>query len=163
MTSIPHIDAIDASILNVLQRDARIGVRELAAEVGVAPSTCSERMKRLRSRGVITGFHAHVDLPTLGRSVQAMVFAQVRPLSRALIDSFRHDALAMPEVMAVFVLAGGDDFLLHVGVPDIAHLHSFLVDKLSVRKEVVQFRSSIVYSHMSKETVEDLLAGRHDG
>ena len=122
--------------------------------------TLTGPIRRLQQRGVITGFHAHVDLAVLGRSVQAMVFAQVRPLSRGLIDSFHHDALAMPEVMAVFVLAGGDDFLLHVGVPDIASLHSFLVDKLSIRKEVVQFRSSIVYSHDSKDSLENLTVQR---
>ena len=156
MSEIPYIDQIDSALLAALQRDARLGVRELAAEVGLAASTCSERVRRLQQRGVITGFHAHVDLPVLGRSVQAMVFAQVRPLNRALIDSFRQDALAMPEVMAVFVLAGGDDFLLHVSAPDIAGLHSFLVDRLSIRKEVVQFRSSIVYTHAAKDTLENL-------
>ncbi|GAA1975155.1 hypothetical protein GCM10009798_40490 [Nocardioides panacihumi] len=109
---------------------------------------------------MITGFHAHVDCAVLGRSVQAMVAAQVRPLSRGLIDEFHRDALRMPEVMAVFVLAGGDDFLLHVGVPDIQQLHSFLVDKLSVRKEIVQFRSSIVFSHSRKDSLEDLVERR---
>lgn len=158
MIETPHIDQTDAAILAALQRDARLGVRELAAEVGLAPSTCSERTRRLQQRGIITGFHAHVDLAVLGRAVQAMVFAQVRPLSRELIDTFHHDALEMPEVMAVFVLAGGDDFLLHVGAPDIQQLHSFLVDKLSVRKEVVQFRSSIVYSHGRKDSLENLLS-----
>ena len=160
MTEIPDIDRLDARILEALQRNGRVGVRELAVELGVAPSTCSERIRRLQQRGTISGFHAHVDLATLGRSVQAMVFAQVRPLSRELIDRFHHDALQMPEVMAVFVLAGGDDFLLHVGLPDIQQLHSFLVDKLSVRKEVVQFRSSIVYSHGSKDSLENLIPPR---
>ena len=156
MRETPYIDRTDARILSVLQRDARTGVRALAVELGIAASTCSERIRRMQQRGVLTGFHAHVDMAVLGRSVQAMVFAQVRPLSRELIDAFNRDALAMPEVMAVFVLAGGDDFLLHVGVPDIASLHSFLVDKLSVRKEVVQFRSSIVYSHGAKDSLENL-------
>lgn len=90
--------------------------------------------------------------------MQALVFAQVRPLSRALIDSFYRDSLAMPEVMAVFVLAGGDDFLLHVSVADIAQLHSFLVDRLSSRKEVVQFRSSVIFIHGQKETLENLVS-----
>ena len=94
MVEIPNVDRTDAAILAVLQRDGRTGVRELSAEVGIAASTCSERIRRLQQRGVITGFHAHVDLAVLGRSVQAMVFAQVRPLSRGLIDSFHHDALA---------------------------------------------------------------------
>lgn len=160
MNTIPDIDRTDAAILAALQRDARLGVRELAAEVGIASSTCSERTRRLQQRGVITGFHAHVDCAVLGRSVQAMVAAQLRPLSRGLIEEFHRDALRMPEVMAVFVLAGGDDFLLHVGVPDIHQLHSFLVDKLSVRKEIVQFRSSIVFSHGRKDALEDLVERR---
>ena len=158
MATDPKLDRTDRHILVELQRDARIPLRDLAEIVGVAPSTCSERIRRLQSRGVITGFHAAVDLPNLGRAVQAMVFAQVRPLSRDLIATFRRDALTMPEVMAVFVLAGGDDFLLHVGVPDIAGLHAFLVDKLSSRREVIQFRSSIVYDHGEKRALEDLNA-----
>lgn len=153
-----NLDRTDRDILVELQRDARLPMRELAATVGVAASTCSERIRRLQARGVITGFHAAVDLPNLGRAVQAMVFAQVRPLSRDLIATFRRDALSMPEVMAVFVLAGGDDFLLHVGVPDIQGLHAFLVDKLSSRREVIQFRSSIIYAHGEKRALEDLNA-----
>ncbi|NYI76767.1 Lrp/AsnC family transcriptional regulator [Nocardioides panzhihuensis] len=156
MSETPNLDRTDRRILEALQRDARLPMRELASIAGAAPSTCSERVRRLESRGVITGFHTAVDLGALGRSVEAMVFTQVRPLSRDLIDQFHSDALAMPEVMAVFVLAGGDDFLLHVGVRDVAALHSFLVDNLSSRREVVQFRSSIVYGHGRKEALEDL-------
>jgi len=152
----PLLDRIDSRIVDELQRDARLPLRDLAELVGVAPSTCSERIRRLQSRGVVSGFHAEVDLPSLGRPVQALVFAQVRPLSRELIDRFYRDALAMPEVMAVFVLAGGDDFLLHVGVADVQQLHALLVDKLSSRKEVVQFRSSIIYAHGRKRALENL-------
>lgn len=151
-----NMDRIDRQIVRELQQDARIPMRDLAEIVGVAASTCSERIRRLRSRGLITGFHADVDLASLGRSVQAMVFAQIRPLTRALIGRFHEEALATPEVMAVFVLAGGDDFLLHVGVSDVAQLHGFLVDKLSSRKEIVQFRSSIIFSHGEKRALEDL-------
>jgi DNA-binding Lrp family transcriptional regulator len=158
MATNSNLDRTDRAILAELQRDARIPMRDLAEIVGVAPSTCSERIRRLQQSEVVTGFHAAVDLPSLGRPVQAMVFAQVRPLNRDLIAAFRREALAMPEVMAVFVLAGGDDFLLHVGVPDLQSLHSFLVDKLSSRREVIQFRSSIVYAHGQKRALEDLNA-----
>lgn len=150
-----NIDRIDRLIVNELQRDARIPMRDLAETVGVAASTCSERIRRMRTRGLIAGFHAEVDLAILGRPVQALIFTQVRPLSREVIFRFRDEALAMPEVVAVFVLAGGDDFLLHVAVRDITHLHGFLVDKLSSRKEVVQFRSSVIFAHGQKHAVED--------
>ncbi|WP_406631079.1 Lrp/AsnC family transcriptional regulator [Amycolatopsis sp. WGS_07] len=156
MTETPNLDRIDSRIVRELQQDARIPMRDLADRVGVAASTCSDRIGRLQARQVLTGFHAEVDLPALGRSVQAMVFAQIRPLSQPIIDRFRRDALAMPEVMAVFVLAGGDDFLLHVAVPDVSRLHTFLVEDLSSRKEVVQFRSSIVFDHSRKRAIENL-------
>ncbi|MGW5095491.1 Lrp/AsnC family transcriptional regulator [Streptomyces nodosus] len=151
-----NLDRIDQLIVAELQRDARIQMRDLADVVGVAPSTCSERIRRLHATGIITGFHAQVDLAALGRSVQALVFTQVRPLSRALIERFQDEALRMPEVMAVFVLAGGDDFLLHVGVPGVEDLHAFLVDRLSSRREVVTFRSSIIFTHGQKSALESL-------
>lgn len=156
MTEKPILDRIDSRIVQELQHDARIPMRDLAGAIGAAASTCSERIRRLQTRNVITGFHADVDLAVLGRSVQALVFAQVRPLGQALIEQFNRDALAMPEVMAVFVLAGGDDFLLHVGVNDVHHLHTFLLTKLSSRKEITQFRTSIIFTHDQKRAVEDL-------
>jgi len=156
MATKANIDRIDAQIVDELQRDARIPLRDLAEIVGVAASTCSERIRRLQRQGVITGFHAEVDLEALGRPVQALVATQIRPLNRQVIDRFYRDALEMPEVMAVFVLAGGDDFLLHVGVGDVQQLHAFLVDTLSNRKEVTEFRSSIIYTHGQKRSLENL-------
>jgi DNA-binding Lrp family transcriptional regulator len=59
-------------------------------------------------------------------------------------------------VLSVFVAAGSDDFLIHVAVRDIDHLHAFLTDRLAVGKEVVGFRSSIIFRHLRKSTVEEL-------
>ncbi len=114
------MDRVDRQLVRAPHQDARIPVRELAEMVGVAASTCSEHIRRLRSRGLITGFHTDVDLASPGRSVQAPVFAQIR----ALVGQLRDEALATPEVVAVFVLAGGDDFLLHVGVGDLGPSHT---------------------------------------
>ncbi len=156
MATESNLDRIDSRIVDELQRDARIPLRDLAEIVGVAASTCSERIRRLQKRGVITGFHADVDLEALGRPVQALIATQIRPLSREVIERFHREAMSMPEVMAVFVLAGGDDFLLHVGVPNVQSLHAFLVDTLSNRPEVTEFRSSIIYRHGQKRSVENL-------
>jgi DNA-binding Lrp family transcriptional regulator len=157
------MDEIDRSIVTELQRDARQTNRELAQRIGVAPSTCFERVRRLHDSGVIRGYHAEVDPEALGRTVQALVFAQVRPLRRELIDDFQREVSALPEVMSVYVLAGGDDFLLHVGVPRIDLLHAFLVDRLSRRREVTGFRTSVVFQHHRNPAVVPLTAADFNG
>ena len=139
-----------------LQTDARQTNRELARSIGVAPSTCLQRVRSLRERGIVTGFHAEVDLAALNRGVQALLHVQVRPLSRTVIEGFKAYAMALPEVVAVFVVAGGDDFLVHVAVPDVDGLHGFLMDKFSGRREIVGFRSSVIYQHTRKPVIEPL-------
>ncbi|WP_211346706.1 Lrp/AsnC ligand binding domain-containing protein [Actinokineospora cianjurensis] len=54
--------------------------------------------------------------------------------------------------------AGDDDFLIHVSVQSIDHLHAFLVDRLAVRKEIVTFRSDIIYRHLRDPVLEPLPA-----
>ncbi len=150
------MDELDTAIIERLQTDARQTNRELAHAVGIAPSTCLERVRALRERGVITGFHAEISLPALNRGVQALLHVQVRPLSRTVIDSFKKYAMDLPEVLSVFVVAGGDDFLVHVAVPSVDGLHAFLMDKFSGRREIVGFRSSIIYQHARKQIIEPI-------
>ncbi|PPK68844.1 Lrp/AsnC family transcriptional regulator [Actinokineospora auranticolor] len=152
------MDELDSAIVALLQADARQSNRDIAGKVGIAPSTCLERIRLLRQRGVIRGYHADIDPTALNRSVEALVSAQVRPLSRAVIDTFQRSLLDLPEVLSVYVTAGSDDFLIHVAVPDIDRLHSFLVDRLAIRKEVVAFRSSVIFRHHRKTVLEPLPA-----
>ncbi|MFI6180936.1 Lrp/AsnC family transcriptional regulator [Nonomuraea sp. NPDC051191] len=150
------MDELDSAIIRLLQTDARQSNRELARRLGIAPSTCLERVRALTRRGVIRGYHADIDPAALNRSTQAMVSVQVRPLSRAVINAFKQSAAELPEVLSVFVLAGGDDFLLHVAVQDLDHLHSFLLDRLSKRKEIVGFRTSVIFQQVHDTVPERL-------
>jgi DNA-binding Lrp family transcriptional regulator len=143
------MDELDSEIVRLLQADARQSNRELARRLGVAPSTCLERVRALSRRGVIRGYHADIDPAALNRGVQALVAIQVRPLSRTVIDTFKGFAGGLPEVLHVFVLAGGDDFLLHVAVQDLDHLHAFLTDRLSKRREITGFRTSVIFQQVS--------------
>lgn len=150
------MDELDAAIIQHLQTNARQTNRELARAAGIAPSTCLERVRSLRERGVITGYHAEISLPALNRGVQALLHVQVRPLSRTVIEGFRTYAMTLPEVLSVFVVAGGDDFLVHVALPSVDSLHTFLIDKLSNRREIVRFQSSVIYQHARKQVIEPL-------
>jgi DNA-binding Lrp family transcriptional regulator len=152
------VDELDSAIVQHLQRDARQTNRDLAQALGIAPSTCLERTRALRQRGVITGYHAEVSLAALNRHVQALLHVQIRPLSRSVIEGFKSYVSELPEVLSVFVVAGGDDFLVHVAVPSVDALHAFLMDKFSKRREIVGFRSSGIYQH-SRNPVDAPLPG----
>jgi DNA-binding Lrp family transcriptional regulator len=150
------MDELDSEIVRQLQRDARLTNRELARILGVAPSTCLERTRALRRRGIITGFHAAIDLTALNRSVQALIHVQLRPLNRDVIEGFKTYAIGLPETITTYVVAGGDDVLVHVAVPDVDALHALLMDRFSPRREVISFRSSIIYQHARKQVLDPL-------
>lgn len=147
------LDELDSAILRELQRDARRTNRDIAAALGVAPSTALERTRALRDRGVILGARLDVDLGRLGRPVQALVAVRVRPPTRANIEGFREWSARLPEVLGVFVTSGSEDFLLHVAVPDNDHLYAFVIDRLTEKAEVADVRTSIVYEHIRSDIV----------
>lgn len=150
------MDELDAALVAALQADARATNRDLAERVGVAPSTALERVRSLRERGVLRGYHADVDLPALGRSVQALVAVRIRPPARQRIEAFRDFATALPETVAVFVVSGTEDFLVHVAVPDTDALYAFVIDRLTERPDVADVRTSIVYQHLRRPVLEPL-------
>jgi DNA-binding Lrp family transcriptional regulator len=142
------VDDLDRALLRELQRDARRTNRDLAAAVGVSPSTSLERLRGLRERGVITGFRPELDLAAIGRGVQALVAVRIRPPSRPNIEGFRRWVAGLPETIGVFVVSGSEDFLVHVAVPDNRDLHDFVIDRLTSRPEVADVRTSVVYEHL---------------
>ena len=150
------LDAIDSALLALLQNDGRRTNRELAKLLNIAPSTCLERMRSLRRRGLIVGYHAQVDLAAIGRTLQALIAVRVRPPNRAVIDGFRAFVEGLPEVLSVFVVSGGDDFLIHVAVKDTDQLQALVLDKLTRRKELADVRTSLVYEHLRKTEIAPL-------
>jgi DNA-binding Lrp family transcriptional regulator len=143
-----ELDELDTEILRELQSDARRSNRDVAAAVGVAPTTALDRTRSLRDRGIIKGALLDIDLPKIGRPVQALIALRIHPPSRKVIEGFREWAAALPETLSVFVVSGGDDFLIHVAVSDNDGLYAFVIDRLTQRPEVADVRTSIVYEHI---------------
>jgi DNA-binding Lrp family transcriptional regulator len=148
------LDAIDRALLRELENDARQTNRELAAAVGVVPSTSLLRVRALRERGVIGGYRAEVNLAAVGRPVQALIQVRIRPPSRPVISAFREWAGQLPETIGLFVTAGGWDFLIHVAVPDNDGLYAIVIDRLTQRREVADVNTSVIYEHVRAPHVE---------
>lgn len=148
------LDELDTAILRELQSDARRTNRDIASAVGVAPSTALERTRSLRERGVIRGAVLDVNLAAIGRAVQALIAIRIRPPSRRNIDAFRNWITTLPETIGVFVVSGSEDFLVHVAVRDNQDLYAFVIDHITVRAEVADVRTSVVYEHLHSTKIE---------
>lgn len=153
----PHLDDIDRAILRELQVDARRSNREVAAAVGISATTCLDRIRALKRRGVIIRALLDVDLDKLGRPVQALISVRIRPPARAVIEEFRDWAAGLQETLGVFVVTGGADFILHVAVPDNESLYAFVIDRLTERKEVADVQTSVVFEHIRSSDIQPML------
>jgi DNA-binding Lrp family transcriptional regulator len=144
------LDRIDFEILAALQNNARLSNKELAARVALAPSSCLERVRRLERRGLFRGFHADVEPRALGIGLEALIFVRLRRHSRTRVESFRAYALALPEVVALFHVTGGFDFLAQVAVRDADHLRALTMDAFTVRPEVSFLETHLIFEHVAK-------------
>lgn len=156
MPELPVLDRTDRTIIALLQKDGRVSNKALAAEVGIAPSTCSERVQRLRDSGVFRGFHAEVEPGALGIGLQALVVVRLRRHAEDLVNRFWDHAEEMPEVKAVYHLSGGNDFLCHVVVKDSDHLRRVAVSGFTSLPEVAHIETSLIFEHRSKPSLPDL-------
>jgi DNA-binding Lrp family transcriptional regulator len=139
------LDPVDIEILRLLQNDARITNRDLAAAAGVAPSTCLDRVNRLRRAGVIRGYTARLDLAALGFPLQAFLAIRVGPHHRLLADRFVAHVLAQPHTRALYHLAGSDDYLVHVTASDVHDLQRLVMDGFTARPEVTSVRTNLIF------------------
>ena len=143
-----ELDGVDRRILSALHNDARISNTALAELVGVAPSTCHGRVRRLTELGVIRGFHADIDPAAIGLPLQAMVSVSLQANARGKIRRFIQQIRSRPQVIDVYFLAGADDFIIHVAARDTDDLRSFVVDNLNADADVAGTQTSLIFEHL---------------
>ncbi|OBA88567.1 AsnC family transcriptional regulator [Mycobacteriaceae bacterium 1482268.1] len=144
----PTLDDVDRRILILLHRDARMPNSALADAVGIAPSTCHGRVRRLQELGVIRGFYADIDPGAIGLSLQAMISVSLQASARGKIRSFIQQIRRNPRVMDVYFLAGADDFILHVAASDTEDLRAFVVENLNSDADVAGTQTSLIFEHL---------------
>jgi Lrp/AsnC family transcriptional regulator, leucine-responsive regulatory protein len=124
------LDDTDRRILRVLQTDGRITNAELAQRCNLSPAACFDRVRRLRERGVITGYAALVDPAKVERGL--LIFVEVL-LDRTTADAFETFAATVrlaPEILECHMVAGGFDYLIKARVRDMDAYRAFLGDIL---------------------------------
>src|SRR5262249_4749835 len=139
------LDRMDVAILGLLQNNARLSVKEIAAEVALAPSSAHERIKRMRESGVLRGTHAEVDPKALGIGLEALFMIGLSKHKRGTVDSFMNDIAGVPEVRFAFLVTGRYDVVVHVVVRDMQHLKDLALDQFTNRPGVIRIESSIIF------------------
>ncbi|MEC8307877.1 MAG: Lrp/AsnC family transcriptional regulator [Litorivicinaceae bacterium] len=150
------IDGIDAKILKALQRDGRLSQLELADEVGLSPTPCTRRVKKLEADGYIRGYTALIDEERLGFGFS--IFVSVR-LDKQIDDrlvTFERAVACYQEVVDCWLMTGGFDYLLRVAVADLHEFERFLTRKLTKIEGVASIESSIPLRRV-KESVARLV------
>jgi DNA-binding Lrp family transcriptional regulator len=141
------LDEIDGRLVALLGADARMSNARLAAEVGIAASTCLTRVRSLVERGVVRGFHADIDPRALGLGLEALISINIRVGARQGIAAFSTEMRELAEVVQVFFLGGSEDFVIHVATRDSDHLRQFVVNNLSAHPSVASTRTSLLFEH----------------
>jgi Lrp/AsnC family leucine-responsive transcriptional regulator len=144
-----ELDDTDRQLLALLQDDDRLSLADLGKNVGLAASSVNERIKRLVTRGVIAGFHAHVVPEELGLDLLAFVFVGwSNPATEA---PFLARVAAAPAVLECHHVTGSWNYLLKVRLPNTRDLERFLGQ---VIKEVqgVERTETIIALSSAKET-----------
>ncbi|MBH0054970.1 Lrp/AsnC family transcriptional regulator [Salinibacterium sp. SWN139] len=151
-----ELDPIDTKILTLLSRDARMSNAAIASTVGIAASTAHTRIKSLFDRGLITGYHAALNQEKLGRGLQAIIGVSLRPGARQeSIQAFTEEIRRLPEVIQLFFVGGGDDFLVHIAVANSSKVRLFVVDHLSARHSVASTNTSMIFEYHRNAVATD--------
>jgi Lrp/AsnC family leucine-responsive transcriptional regulator len=138
-----ELDAIDRRIIAMLQADGRLTNVELADRVGLSPSPCLRRVKRLESEGYIEGYRAMLQRGRIGLGLTVFVGVKIEGHANDRAEAFQDAIITMPEIIACHLVAGEFDYLLEVVVPDLEHYQDYLVNKLLNLSIVREVRSNI--------------------
>lgn len=138
-----ELDAIDRRIIAELQANARLSNVELADKVGLSPSPCLRRVRRLEQDGYIDGYRAALRRGRIGLGFSAFLGVKIDSHANAHALAFETSVIAMPEVVACHLVSGNVDYLLEVVVPELEDYQRFLVDKLLNLPIVREVQSSI--------------------
>lgn len=137
------LDAIDCRIISELQADGRLSNIELAERIGLSPSPCLRRVKRLEREGFIEGYRASLQRSRVGLGFSVFLAVKINGHANKEASRFERAVVQMPEVIACHLVSGDADYLLEVVVPDLDDYQRFLVGKLLEMPIVREVRSNI--------------------
>lgn len=143
-TGVLELDEVDLRILNLLQEDGKLSVRDLAKRVSLSATPVHERLKRLEASGIIDRYAAVINTDKIGQFIVFFVNIILKEHSTRLGGKFVEKIRSFPEVMEFYTIGGEFDFMIKVMVRDMAAYRVFFVDKLGEVPNIAKLQSIIV-------------------
>jgi DNA-binding Lrp family transcriptional regulator len=150
------LDEKDRSILRLLQEDAKITVREIAAKVHLSTTPVHERIKRLEDTGVIQRYAALIDHAKIRKGLMAMCYVSLKEHNNRTGGKFIQMIQELPEVIECYIISGEFDFQLKIVVENMDAYYDFHVNKLGQLENVGHVQSTFVMG-VIKQTHQLLL------
>ncbi|MDI9309261.1 MAG: Lrp/AsnC family transcriptional regulator [Limnohabitans sp.] len=146
------MDKIDAKILNILQKDCTLSVKDVAAMVGLSYTPTYERIRHLHESGIIKKSAVILEPSKVGIKLFAYCNVTLKRQSKEYLKQFEEQIFEMPEVLEVMSLSGIYDYMIKIATTDIDAYNDFIINKLADIPNIGQYHSSIVMSMVKNET-----------
>ena len=146
------LDAIDAKILDLIQKDAGLSVAEIADRVGLSSSPCWRRIKRMEEAGIIQGRVTLLDRDTLGLGFEVVASVKLALPSKENLSKVEQLVQKWPEVMECMTVTGAVDYVIRITTTDMHAYDSFLREKLLGSGLVSDVQSRIVINIAKRTT-----------
>lgn len=145
------LDEKDKEILRVLQHEARLTNKELAAKVHLSTTPTYERVKRLERTGYITQYATILNAQKLNKGFTVFCLVKLRHINTERAIAFKKQVLEMPEVTECYNISGSFDFMLRVQSPDMRSYQQFLLNSLGRHDNIASLESTFVMEEIKHE------------
>jgi Lrp/AsnC family leucine-responsive transcriptional regulator len=150
------LDHIDHKILRHLQENARITNAELAERVGLSPTPCLRRLRRLEADNIIKGYHTEVNREALGVNVTVIILVKLEREDDKTLREFEAAIKKRPEVMECYLVTGKFDYFIRVLVPSLAAYETFLSETILRMPNIATVESSFTLREVERKVVMPL-------
>jgi Lrp/AsnC family leucine-responsive transcriptional regulator len=145
-----QLDRTDKKILDILQRNGRISITDIAEEVGLSATPCAERIRRMERDRVITGYYARVDPAALGLNLLVFVEIKLSAKSGDVFDKVKKQLQFIPEVLECHLVSGDFDYLIKARIREMSEYRQLLGDVLKKLPAAAESRSYVVMEEVKE-------------
>ena len=150
------LDRIDHQILEILQKDGRIAISELASRVNLSTTPCSERVKRLERDGIIMGYYARLNPQLVDRNLLVFLEIKLSAKSGDVFDQVARDLVEIPEVLECHLISGEFDYLVKARLKEMTAYRRLLGDLLKKLPSSASSHSYIVMEDVKETLYSDI-------